>query len=35
MTDYLAIDSDVASIEEWEANSGIASDSEVGVRGSP
>jgi ubiquitin carboxyl-terminal hydrolase 34 len=28
-------DSDVASVEEWEANSAIASDSEVGVRGSP
>ncbi|KAJ5964740.1 uncharacterized protein N7479_004616 [Penicillium vulpinum] len=29
------LDSDVASVEEWDANSAIATDSEVGVAGSP
>lgn len=29
------LESDVASVEEWDANSVIASDSEMGVAGSP
>ncbi|QQK40129.1 Ubiquitin Carboxy-terminal hydrolase, putative [Penicillium digitatum] len=33
--DYPPSESDVASVEEWDANSVIASDSEMGVAGSP
>ncbi|KAG0161589.1 hypothetical protein PDIDSM_9123 [Penicillium digitatum] len=31
----IPLESDVASVEEWDANSVIASDSEMGVAGSP
>lgn len=31
----ISLESDMASVEEWDANSAIASDSEMGVAGSP
>lgn len=31
----IPLESDVASVEDWDANSVIATDSEMGVAGSP
>jgi ubiquitin carboxyl-terminal hydrolase 34 len=31
----IPLESDVGSVEEWDANSAIASDSEMGLAGSP